>query len=71
MDVASKLLFGNEAKGRGSGTVPAPGVKINELDSAHGQAFSHSLRRRDNLVVRASRPLSRERHAPARGQSLS
>jgi hypothetical protein len=51
MDVPLKLLLGNEAKGRGSGAVPAPGVKINELDSAHGQAFSHSLRRPDNLIL--------------------
>jgi hypothetical protein len=42
MDVPLKLLLGNQAKGRGRGAVPAPGVKINELDSTHGQAFSHS-----------------------------
>jgi hypothetical protein len=49
MDVPLKLLLGNEAKGRGGGAVPAPGVKINKLDSAHGQAFSHSLGCPDNL----------------------
>ena len=49
MDVPVELLFGNEAKGRGGGAVPAPGIKIDELNCAHGLAFSHSLRRRDNL----------------------
>jgi hypothetical protein len=51
MDVPSKLLLGNEAKGRGGGAVSAPGVKINELDSAHGLAFSHSSGCPDNLPI--------------------
>ncbi len=55
MDVPLKLLFGNQAKGRGSGAVPASGVKINELNSAHGLEFSHSLRRADNLNRATSR----------------
>ena len=62
MDVPLKLLLGNEAKGRGGGAVPAPGVKINEVDSAHGQAFSHSLRCSYNLAV-AGCPTER----PAKG----
>jgi hypothetical protein len=50
MHVPLKLLPGSEAEGGGSGAVPAPGVKIDELNSPHWQAFSHSLTHPDNLA---------------------
>ena len=71
MDVPMELLLGNEAKGRGGGAVPAPGVKIDELNSPHGQAFSHSLRRRDNLNHATSRSAQKPGTNPERDKPAS